>query len=233
MQQPERSRVDKGASLRAALFDLDGTLADTLEDIAAAVNSSLAAAGFAGHPAESYKLMVGNGFELLMRRALPPSASLPQDRFEALYLDVTSRYAAASTVRTKPYDGIPAMLSALVDAGITLAVLSNKPDAMVRTMVAALFPGVPFIEVHGERPGVPKKPDPAAALEIARHAGIPAAQWFYLGDSGVDMRTAAAAGMLACGALWGFRTAEELSEAGASMLAADPSDVLAVFGIRG
>jgi len=217
----------------AALFDLDGTLADTIADIADAVNASLVAAGFAAHTIESYKLKVGNGFEMLMHRALPSSASLSEEAFGALYRDAAGRYAKACLVRTKPYSGIPEMLAALSEKGVALAVLSNKPDAMVRTMTAALFPNLTFVEAYGERVGVPRKPDPAAALEIAAKARIPASRWLYLGDSGVDMETANAAGMLACGALWGFRSASELKKAGAALLAAAPSDVLAVFGIRG
>lgn len=216
--------------IRAAIFDLDGTLADTIGDLGDAVNYVLSAHGFPEHNIHTYKVMVGNGFAMLMRRALPPSvASLEtgnEELFTTLLHEAVSEYTHRSLATTKPFPGIKELLTALSDRKLLCSVLSNKPDQMVKHMVAALFPHIPFLTVVGDRESAPRKPDPSSALEIARLAGIPPGQFAFIGDSGVDMKTGAASGMLPLGASWGYRSRAELENGGAAGILDKPSDFL-------
>lgn len=212
--------------IQAVLFDLDGTLADTIGDIGAAVNSLLAERGYPIHGIAMYKRMVGNGFANLMRRALPGNVSGDESLFSALAREAAARYAERSLETTKPFQGIPGLLETLTERGLRCAVLSNKPDAITKSMVAALFPTIKFLAVLGDRPGVPRKPDPAEALAIAASSGIPAERWAFIGDSGVDMETGSAAGMIPLGASWGYRSVEELLANGAAGILDTPMDFL-------
>ncbi|HOX33965.1 MAG TPA: HAD family hydrolase [Spirochaetales bacterium] len=214
--------------MKAAIFDLDGTLADTIGDISAAVNRSLARRGFPVHGAGDYKLMVGNGFRNLVTKALPPSER-SEARIEELRAESAADYEAHCFDLTRPYPGVRELLAALAGEGLPMAVLSNKIQALTAKVVAGLFPEIPFVLVRGEGPGFPRKPDPAAALDAARLLGVPPAEVAYLGDSDVDMRTAAAAGMLALGAAWGFRGEAELRAAGADAVLAEPGEMLRYF----
>jgi phosphoglycolate phosphatase len=210
----------------AVLFDLDGTLLDTLEDLADAVNAALAALGFPAHPLDPYRYFVGDGVETLMRRALPPAAADdPGILAQAVSLQ-RAEYRARWTAKTRPYPGVPELLAALEARGVRMALLSNKPDAAVAEVVRHFFAGVPFAVARGALPEVPVKPDPGAALRIADEMGLAPVEFLYLGDTNTDMRTARAAGMTAVGALWGFRTEQELRESGAERLVASPADLL-------
>jgi phosphoglycolate phosphatase len=211
---------------QAIIFDLDGTLADTIGDIGAAVNSLLAERGYPLHDIAVYKRMVGNGFANLMRRALPAHVVADDALFTALSREASARYAARSLETTRPFERIPAMLEALAARGVRCAVLSNKPDAMTKSMVEALFPSTRFLAVLGDRPGVPRKPDPSEALAIIANSGIPAELWAFVGDSDVDMRTGRAAGMTSFGVSWGYRSVDELIAGGASAILKTPSDLL-------
>ena len=208
------------------IFDLDGTLADTIADLAGAVNATLAEHMLPTFMLEDFKLMVGDGFSALMQKALPALLASDPGIFESLVATARSRYQAECLETTEPFPGILELLSRLGSQGVACAVLSNKPQSLSLMIVEALFPGFPFVAVLGERPGIPRKPDPQGALEIARMAGIPARSWALVGDSGIDMRTAARAGMRAWGAAWGYRSAEELLEGGAESLFASPADIL-------
>jgi phosphoglycolate phosphatase len=209
---------------RAALFDLDGTLLDTLEDLADAGNTVLAAMGFPTHPTDAYRYLVGEGVEMLGRRALPPEQT-DGDLLQRFVVEMRRVYAERSTAKTRPYEGVPAMLDRLTRQGIPLAILSNKPDDSTQELARALLPSWRFEVVRGARSDVPRKPDPTAALQIACRLGVAPEDFLYLGDSGTDMRTATAAGMFAVGALWGFRDEQELRENGADALARHPSEV--------
>jgi phosphoglycolate phosphatase len=208
---------------RAVLFDLDGTLADTLNDLANATNHALTQLGCPTHPAEKYRHMVGDGARNLLIRALP--ADRQQQVEEAVRL-MKAHYAAHCFDLTRLYPGIAELVAALAARGLKMAVLSNKPDDFTKRMIAHYFQPSPFAVVSGQLPGVPLKPDPTAALQIAKTVGVPCAEWLYLGDTNTDMRTARAAGMRAVGVLWGFREREELVESGAEMLVATPKEVL-------
>lgn len=216
--------------LRAAIFDLDGTLLDTIEDLTDSMNAALAGLGCPLRTTEECRNLVGDGLATFIRRALPER--LRGDGAAAARLEAMMRteYKARQAVKTRPYPGVAALLAGLVERGIPHAILSNKPHPSTLSIVARYFPGHSFRVVYGARDGVPVKPDPAGALEIAGLLDLPPAEILYLGDTNTDMRTARAAGMFAVGALWGFRTRGELLASGAQALAAGPADVLRLLG---
>lgn len=212
--------------IRAVLFDLDGTLLDTLDDLADSMNSVLDGFGFPTHHREAYKVFVGDGMQSLVLRAIP-QAHRGDDALAAHCLaSMREEYGKHWNVKTRPYEGIPELLEALTHQGIKMAVLSNKPDDFTKEMTAELLAGYPFSAVLGERPGVPRKPDPTAAMEIADQLEVQTGEFLYLGDTATDMKTAVSAGMLPVGALWGFRSAEELQANGAKHLIKGPHELL-------
>lgn len=214
----------------AVVFDLDGTLVDTLADIGHAMNAALAALGQPGHPFEAYRGFIGEGVRRLAERALPPGRG---DLVDAATAEFRRVYGEHLLDRTRPYPGVPELLDGLVAAGVPLAVLSNKPDPATRRIVESLFARWPFAEIGGERPGVPRKPDPAAALAIADALGVAPARCLFVGDSGIDVATARAAGMVAVGAGWGFRGADELRAAGADVVLGAPPELLPLLARYG
>lgn len=207
---------------KAILFDLDGTLTDTLADIAAAMNRALRLHGLPEWPEEAYRYLVGNGAKVLSERCVRQR----QELAPAVRQTYQAHYETHNLVQTKPYDGIPELLTALTRCGLKLAVLSNKPDADTKAVVRHFFPDIPFAVIRGQVEGVPVKPDPAGALVVASELGIRPEECLYLGDTAVDVQTATAAGMYPIGALWGFRTAEELQSSGARYLAETPAHVM-------
>jgi len=210
---------------KAVLFDLDGTLLDTLEDLADATNAALAELGLPGHPLEAYKQFVGDGLENLVRRAMRQEP-IDEERL-ARGIELTRReYAGRWAEKTRPYPGIPELLDELRRRGIPMAVLSNKPDEFTRLCVTRLLSNWRFAAVQGATPELPRKPDPRGARAIAAQLGMTPGEVLYLGDTNTDMRTAVAAGMFPVGALWGFRTAEELLATGAAALVKTPTEVL-------
>lgn len=213
---------------KAVIFDLDGTLADTIDDIAASINGSLAKRGFPTHDVPTIKLMVGNGFRSLVVAALPRECQ-EEALIEEIRLEATAYYAAHPLDRTLPYPGVPELLAGLADLGIPRAVLSNKPDELTRAVVDGLFPQAGFAAVRGETPAFPRKPEPASALDIAKILGALPGEILYVGDTNVDMRTAHNAGMRAIGAPWGFRGLAELVEAGAEAVLSEPRELLRFF----
>lgn len=214
--------------VKALLFDLDGTLLDTLDDLADAVNAALREAGFAEHPVDAYRYFVGDGMETMLRRAAPANA--PDEALGALALGLRKSYAANWDAKTKPYPGIVPMLEALAQTGLPFAVLSNKPQEFTELCVRRFFPGIAFTAVKGSPKGGKAKPDPAMALALASDFGVRPGEVLFVGDSSVDMDTATAAGMIPAGALWGFRTEQELVEHGARVLLGGPKDILAQLG---
>jgi phosphoglycolate phosphatase len=193
---------------QAILLDLDGTLVDSLEDIAAAMNAALRGAGMPTHATEAYRAFVGHGLSTLVRRAMAPGG----DHAELL-ASARAHYQDHCVDRTRPYPGVPRMLDELLQRGIPLAVLSNKPHPMTRHVVRELFSDASFAAVLGDRPGIPRKPDPYGALEIAETIEVPPASCWLIGDSAVDLETARAAHMVGIGVTWGFRPIEELRAA--------------------
>ena len=193
---------------RAVIFDLDGTLADSLADIAAAMNRTLEAHGFPVHPVSAYRTFVGEGVRKLVERALPPGT---EDLREAFIQAYEGDYAEHLLDATRLFPGVPEVLDALEETGVPVGVLSNKPDVPTRRLVDALCGRWAFRAVFGERPGVPRKPDPTSALALADALATPPESVAFVGDTSVDMLTARAASMRPVGVLWGFRPQEVLA----------------------
>jgi phosphoglycolate phosphatase len=214
------------AVIRGVIFDLDGTLLDSLNDIGGAMNDALTARGFPVHPIDAYLRMVGEGVDMLARRALPKDANVDLAQFIEAY---RARYAERMERHTRPYDGIPALLDALTARGVKMAVLSNKREDFTVELVRRQLPRWPFVEVRGERSGVPRKPDPQAALALATSLGLTPADCAFVGDTPIDVKTAVNAGMLPVGVLWGFRTRDELAAAGARHTLNNPGELLALL----
>ena len=212
----------------AVLFDLDGTLLDSIEDLTDSMNIVLDGFGFPGHDAEVCKYFVGDGVEMFALRALPENRR-DEATVAQCVAEMRAEYSKRWSLKTRPYDGIPELLDDLTLRNLKLAVLSNKPEESTKEMVAELLSKWQFYPVAGARPAVPKKPDPILAIEISQQLRVPADKFLYLGDTGTDMKTARGAGMFPVGALWGFRTAEELKDTGAEVLVAHPSEVLQFF----
>lgn len=210
---------------RAAIFDLDGTLLDTLDDLAGAMNAVLTRHGFPPYPVSAYRGFVGEGIEALVRRALPRPLP-PEETVAERVREMRAEYDRRCLACTRPFPGVPELLAACRKAGAALAVLTNKPEEPARRLVQALLPDEGFRAVCGARAGLPRKPDPAGAHELLDALGVPPREAFLLGDSGVDMQTAVAAGLFPAGALWGFRPAGELLAAGARLLASSPLDLV-------
>ncbi len=210
---------------KAVLFDLDGTLLDTLDDIADSANRVLATMAMPVHPLEAYRYFVGDGMMTLIERIVPAERKDPQTIAQVVDA-FREDYGSNWQVKSRPYAGILPMLTGLVEKGLQLAVLSNKPQDFTQLCVERLLSDFSFQPVFGQREGVPKKPDPAGACEVAEMLQIAPEQFIYLGDTAIDMQTAKNAGMFAVGALWGFRSKEELLASGAEHLVSSPVDLL-------
>jgi phosphoglycolate phosphatase len=215
-------------SFKAVLFDLDGTLIDTLDDLADSANRVLAARQLPVHPVDAYRYFVGDGLLTLVRRILPKSARR-EEVIRQVALDFKEDYSRNWQVKSVMYDGIADMLDGLVQAGVQLSILSNKPHEFTCACVEQMLGRWNFAPLLGARPDVPGKPDPTAALEIAVLLDLDPGQILYLGDTATDMKTACGAGMYPVGALWGFRTAQELEENGAARLISDPRQLLGLL----
>jgi phosphoglycolate phosphatase len=213
-------------STKAVLFDLDGTLLDTLDDLADSVNAVLAEAGLPTHPVDSYRQFVGEGAALLVTRALPQHMRTSSDvqKFLALF---RAEYDRCWKTKTRPYEGIPELLDGLTSRGLKIAVLSNKPDDFAKKCVEHFLPSHGFAAVFGQQDGVARKPDPAGALVIAQSLHLGPHDILYAGDSSIDMLTASRAGMYPMGVLWGFRSRDELVAHGAKSLVERPVEILA------
>lgn len=210
---------------QAILFDLDGTLLDTLADVANATNAALTRLGFPTHRRDAYRYFLGGGMDCLVRRALPEGCN-DSETLNKCHEAIIDEYSNRWAQNTRPYPGIAELLAELDKRGVVKAVLSNKPDDFTKRTVEKLLPDFHFEIIRGARPEVPVKPDPTSAIQIAAELDIPPGRFIYLGDTDTDMQTAHAAQMFAAGALWGFRTAAELSANGAQVLLKRPQEVL-------
>jgi phosphoglycolate phosphatase len=217
---------------KAIIFDLDGTLLDTIDDLADATNWALEQLGLPTHSASAYKAFVGEGVRLLIESALPEELRQSSTIERCLQLMLTA-YDRCWSNKTRPYAGVPELLDALQARGIPQAILSNKLDRFVQAMVSALLPGWRFLLVRGQRADRPKKPDPTVAREIAQAFGLRPEKIAFVGDTPIDVETALGAGMIAIGATWGFRTEAELRAKGAMHLIDQPAALLQLIGDRG
>ena len=208
---------------RAAVFDLDGTLLNTLADLADSGNELLASYGMAPHPEPAFRYFVGNGSRKLMERILPGKSPEQIDEALARYKAIYEKHL---TAKTTPYVGIAETLSALKVRGVRMAVCTNKHISAAEALIRKYFPADTFDTFEGDRPGVPRKPDPAHVRIVLEKMGVMPEETVYLGDSGVDMQTAVNAGALPVGVLWGFREKDELMENGAQILLSKPSELL-------
>ena len=214
-------------NFKGVIFDLDGTLVDSLEDLADSMNTVLLNYGYPIHDLDSYRYFIGNGIRNLVRSALPESDREEASIAKCLGLMVKV-YNENCTRKTKPYEGIPDLLETLLNRGLKLGVFSNKADAMTKKIVSELFPGY-FCIAIGLTDERFKKPDPSGAIRISEEFGLKPEEIVYIGDTGTDMQTAVNAGMKGAGALWGFRTREELLAGGAGNLLSHPLDLLALL----
>ena len=213
---------------KAILFDLDGTLLDTLTDLANSMNGALEQLGLPVHPVEAYLEFVGDGVETETRRALGAAADDPEIFSKCLVI-AKQKYAEKYLENTASYAGIAEMLDELERLGIPKAIFSNKPDEFVQPIVDKLLGEWSFAAVQGLDENTPHKPDPTAAIAIAEKLGFEPGEILYVGDTNTDMQTAVAAGMYPVGVLWGFRGAEELTANGAKVLIEEPGDLLKLF----
>ena len=228
-------RSEKGrngaVTIGGVIFDLDGTLLDTLDDIADSANIVLAERGHPVHAVDAYRYFVGDGAPTLIHRILPENRRTAEEQAVCLqrYREV---YAVRWKLKTVPYPGIAAMLGGMAARGMRLAVLSNKPHDATEECVRGFLGDVTFDVVQGQTATYPRKPDPAGAFSIARAFGIAPAACLYVGDTATDMQTAVRAGMIPVGVLWGFRTADELTGHGATRLVAHPSELISLLEDR-
>lgn len=209
---------------KLVIFDLDGTLIDTIADLAFSTNYALKACGFPTHETDEYRFFVGNGIRKLFERALPEDARTEENilRIRDLFLP---HYDLHNIDQSTPYPGMPELLERLQEAGYLLAVASNKHQSATEKIIPALFPQIHFHPVFGQREGIPVKPDPAIVKNILQITGINREETLYVGDSGVDMQTARNAGVTVCGVTWGFRPRNELQSYAPNYFADTPNDI--------
>ena len=205
------------------IFDLDGTLLNTIDDLADAGNHVCTLHGWPTHTVDQFKLMVGNGMVKLVERMVPQGTS--QELLDQAFREFMDWYAVHKQDKTAPYAGMPEVAKALREAGVSIAVLSNKADQMAGPVVEHYYPGV-FPVVQGALPGLPTKPDPTLLHKLMDRLGATRADTLFVGDSKVDIATAKNGGLTGCGVLWGFRSREELEAAGADVIVSTPQELL-------
>ena len=208
---------------RTVIFDLDGTILDTIEDLAAAGNWVCRQHGWPEHTVDRFKAMVGHGIPNLVSQFTPESCRSPLLIASALS-QFTNYYGAHNMDKTAPYPGVVALLDRLKGAGVRMAVLSNKDHSLAPAIIEGYFPGV-FAFVQGALEGVPTKPDPTLLHRLMGEMGATPADTLFVGDSSVDIRTARNGGLVSCGVLWGFRTRAELETEGADRIVGTPEEL--------
>lgn len=211
-------------NIKAIIFDLDGTLVNSLEDIADSANEAITKLGAPSHAVEAYRCFVGDGLAKLMERAMPDGSprSALQESIEAF----RSIYNNKWSNKTRPYPGIMDMLERLQQSGVNMAVLSNKPDNFTQKCVNLFFPKIDFNAIAGKKDDTPSKPDPLSTLKMLEVLEVHPAQSVFVGDSSVDIETGIGAGMNTIGVDWGFRTKSELEGAGADLVISSPQELI-------
>ena len=212
---------------KLVIFDLDGTLLNTIEDLGQAANYALERNGYATHSMASYPYFVGNGVRRLVTRVLPEDAR-DDENVDRVLGDFMKYYDEHCIDYTKPYNGMPELLQDLRDMGVMMAVASNKYQQAVSKIIPHYFPDINFIAIEGQKDGVNVKPDPSIVFSILAQARVPKADALYIGDSGVDMETARRACIDAVGVTWGFRSKKELVEYQADVIVNNPVDIVGI-----
>ena len=210
---------------KAVLFDLDGTLVNSLTDIADSMNRVLKRKGYLTHDYDAYRFFIGRGLHDLVVRSLPESAQ-SEPIINNLFQELLSEYETNLLNKTNLYTGIAELLDALSSRNIRICILSNKADAFTKTITANLLSKWPIEQVLGSSDAFPRKPDPTSALHLCNIMGLSPQDFLYVGDTSIDMETACAAGMYPVGVTWGFRSKKELLERGAKKLIDQPLDLL-------
>ena len=218
------------ANIKSVIFDLDGTLLDTIEDLGDSVNEVLAAREYPTHSYEEYCFFIGDGMENLIKRSLPNECLTDEGLIEEVLIDYREAYTRNWNKKSRPYEGIMECLDSLRSRNIVSAVLSNKPHHFTEMCVAELIGNQHFDIVLGQREGVRKKPSPDAAFEICNTIEVDPKDVVFVGDTNVDIVTGIAAGMKTIGVLWGFREESELREAGAQYIVDKPNQILEIIG---
>lgn len=213
---------------KACIFDLDGTLADTLESMAYVANDILKGLGLKTLPVENFKYYCGEGASMLIRRCLKDAGDEELVHFQEADTVYREKFDKNPLYEVKPYEGILETIEALKRAGAKIAVCSNKPHGAAVKVVTSMF-GDDFDMILGQSPEIPRKPSPAGPKKIAETFGVKPEECLYIGDTGTDMQTGNGAGMCTVGVLWGFRTRAELLENGAKILAETPEDIYRIF----
>lgn len=211
------------------IFDLDGTLLNTIGDLAASVDYVMRSRNLPEHTDAEYRQMVGGGIKRLVERALPAELAANNDYVEECVMQFRRYYVDNIDRHTTPYEGMPELLGKLQARGVKLAVASNKFQHGTERLVAKFFGDIAFAAIEGNREGAPLKPDPAVVNNILRITSIEPSRAIMVGDSGIDIRTAAAAGIAAVGVAWGFRFAEELYDAGATTVVSTMAELEAAL----
>lgn len=212
--------------VRAVIFDLDGTLLNTLEDLADAGNATLKAFGYPTHPVDSYRQFVGDGVANLVKRAMPADA---MRAYPAVLARMREEYAKHLDRKTRPYPGIPEMLKSLAGRGIALCVFSNKPEQFCQANMTQFFGGLRWAAIVGESEAVPRKPDPTGALGIAKRLGFAPEEFLFVGDSPMDVTCGLDAGMTPVGVTWGFRARATMEEAGGKLFIDKPEELMGLL----
>lgn len=210
---------------KLVIFDLDGTLLNTIADLGHAANHALEQCGFPTHPISAYPKFVGSGIAKLLERVLPESARSPQQA-KTMRAYFTEYYNDHMDDQTTPYAGIPELLEALTTKGVKVAVASNKYQSAVEKLISHYFPEITFAAVEGQKEGIPVKPDPSIVFDILGKVPTPKADVLYVGDSGIDMETARRACVESAGVTWGFRPVAELRAAYADHIVESPNSLL-------
>lgn len=210
---------------KLVIFDLDGTLLNTIADLGGATNHALAEHGFPIHPVTSYPMMVGNGVRRLIERALP-AENRDAATVDTLLATFRAYYDSHLSVHTRPYDGIESLLAGLTERGVAVAVASNKYESATQRLIKEYFPDIPFVAVCGQTENVPVKPDPSIVFRILSIHPTPKSEVLYVGDSAVDIETARRACVDSAGVSWGFRPVRELTGAYADTIVSSPADIL-------
>lgn len=210
------------------IFDLDGTLLNTIADMAVSTNYALGMCGFPTHETSAYKFFIGNGINKLFERVLPEGEKTQENilKLRQYFLDY---YGVHNSELTLPYEGIPELLQNLQNRGFKLAVASNKYHKATEKLIQYFFPEIDFVAVFGQRDGIPTKPDPTIVYDILSIAKFDKMAVLYIGDSGVDMQTAQNAGIDACGVTWGFRARAEMEAFSPKYMVDSPSEILKIL----